>query len=152
MKWLWRSLVALALVVGFWLLWERVLVTEETRIRRLIAQMERAVEQGNLLRLEAAIASDYTDEHGLDKSALLALVRTYRQAYESVEIRVQQLQVALEPEGETATADFIATVLAKTSVASGEQEERDAHVRLWLRKTNDAWKMRRAESPDLKWD
>ncbi len=71
MKWLKWILLA-GVVAGFgWWLWQRVFVTDEQRVQRLLAKMVKAVETGNLLQLEAGIAQDYTDDFGFDKSTII---------------------------------------------------------------------------------
>jgi hypothetical protein len=148
-----RTIIWLALaglLAGGWLWWRHVYCSDPARIKRLIARMERAVEQGNLLKLEGAIAQDYADEYGLDKSTLLATVRTYRQQYESVLIDLREFQLMVEPDSHAATAEFVARVAAKMQAGQTEPEVQDLRARLWFRKTNDSWQMRRAECADVK--
>lgn len=152
MKWIQRILLVAVAAGLVWWLWQRVFVSDETRIQRLIAGMESAVEQGNLLRLEGAIAGDYSDDFGLDKSSLLAVVRSFRQQYDALFIHVADLSVTVEPDGQRAQAVFIAKVLAKARGATTETEVRAERLRLFFRKTDDGWKLTRIESPELKFE
>ena len=144
------GLAVAAVLAGGGAAWWRVYGSDPARLKRLLRKMERAVEQGTLLRLEGAIARDYADDYGLDKSTLLAFVRTYRQQYESVAIELRELRLVVEPNAQEATAEFMARVAAKMQAAQVEPEVQDLRARLWFRKTNEGWQMRRAECAELK--
>jgi ketosteroid isomerase-like protein len=152
MKWLGRILALMAITGVGWWLWQRVFVTEETRIRQLISRMEQAVERNNLLKLQAAIAQDYSDDFGLDKSTLLGAVRAFRQQYDRMFIHISDLTITVAPDKQTAQAILIAKVLATTRSSVGETEVRAERFRLFFRKTDEGWKMIRAETPQLRFD
>jgi ketosteroid isomerase-like protein len=152
MKWAPRILLVAAVAGLAWWLWQRVFVTDETRVKRQIAAMESAVEAGNLLNLEGAIAGDYSDDFGLDKSSLLGAVRSFRQQYDALFIHIQDMTVTIEPDHQKAQALFIAKVLAKAKGETAETEVRAERLRLFFHKTNDGWKLTRLESPELKFD
>ena len=96
MKWT-RILIVIALLVAVWWIWQRVFVSDETRIRLQLFTMTRAVEQGNLLRLEGVIADDYSDDAlVMDKSSLLGAVRAYRQATRGLFIHLSDDTVMVE--------------------------------------------------------
>ena len=152
MKWILRILLAAALAGIVWWLWQRVFVTDETRVKRQIALMTSAVERGNLLRLEGAIANDYSDDFGLDKSALLPAVRSFRVQYDALFIHISDLGITIEPDHQKAQAVFIAKVLAKQKGGTTETEVRAERFRLYFRKTDEGWKLVRTESPELKFE
>ena len=152
MKWILRILLAAALAGIVWWLWQRVFVTDETRVKRQIALMTSAVERGNLLRLEGAIANDYSDDFGLDKSALLTAVRSFRVQYDALFIHISDLGITIEPDHQKAQAVFIAKVLAKQKGGTTETEVRAERFRLYFRKTDEGWKLVRTESPELKFE
>ncbi len=152
MKWLLR-LVGVSVLVGLgWWTWQRVFVTDKKRIQRQIAVMEQAVEQGNLLRLEGAIAQDYSDEFGSDKSSLLGVVRSFRQQYDALFIHVSDLQVVVEKDRQNGQALLVAKVLAKPKGGEQETEVRAVRFRLFFRRTDTGWKLARVESPQLKFE
>jgi hypothetical protein len=113
--------------------------------------MTRAVEQGNLLKLGDAIAGDYSDDTGLDKSTLLGAVHSYRQRHEGLFIHLSDVDIELEPDHRQAKAVFIAKVVAKPK-GGGETQLISDRFRLFFRKTDEGWKLYRAESPELKFD
>ena len=152
MKWLLRVAGVAILVFAGWWLWQRIFVTDEQRIQRQISSMARAVETGNLFKLEAGIAQDYNDDFGFDKSTVLGAVRAFRAQQDGVLILVSDLKIAVEPDHQRAQAVFIAKILAKAKGSLADSELRTDRFRLLFRKTDQGWQMTRAESPQLKFD
>jgi hypothetical protein len=152
MKWLTRIAVIAVLVLLGWWTWQRVFVTDEQRVRKLIGSMQKAVETGNLLKLEAGIAQDYTDEFGFDKSTVIGAVRSFRAQYDAVLIILTDLHVTIEPDHQHAQAVFIAKILAKQKGSLADSELRSDRFRLLFRKTDQGWKMTRAETPQLRFE
>ncbi|NQU10832.1 hypothetical protein HQ590_08585, partial [bacterium] len=145
------GLVVVLALVGRWA-WQRWFVTDETRIRRQIGLMERAVEQGSLLRLEGAIAQDYSDDVGLDKASLLGAVRAFRQQYGTIFIHLSDLTVTVAEDRQTAEAVFIAKVLAQPAGSVTSTEVRQERLRLYFRQRDRGWLLYRTESPQLRFD
>lgn len=152
MRWSLRIVALGLLVAGLWFLARLLWAGEQTRIKRRIAAMERAVEQGNLLRLEGGIAADYSDDWGLDKSRLLAAAHSYRQHYESLFIHISDLKVEVEGDRQNARAVLIAKVAAKPRGSGQETELFADRFRLYFRKGEQGWRLTRIESPELKFD
>jgi ketosteroid isomerase-like protein len=150
MKWMRLLAVVVVLLLAWWA-WQRLFVSDETRIRLRLATMTRAVEQGNLLKLEGAITSDYSDDYGLDKSALLGAVHSYRQQHEGLFIHLSDVDVEVQPDHRQAKAVFIAKVVAKPK-SDGETQLISDRFRLFFRKTDQGWQLYRSESPELKFN
>jgi len=151
MKWILRVASAGLLLWFLWLGWERFFVTEETRLRRLIRTMTRAVEQNNILSLADCIAGDYGDDRGLDKATLLGLVRSTRSQYEAMFIYISDAVLEVDPDRQKAQAILVARILTKRA-GSGSTELNAERVRLFFRKTDSGWKLTRVESPELKFE
>lgn len=152
MKWLGRIIVAGVVVFVAWQIWQRVFVTDEKRVKKQLAIMVSAVEKGDVLRLSDALAGDYSDDRGLDKSMLLGAVRSFRTQYDALFIHISDLTVTIDANHQKAQAIFIAKVLAKAKGSVTESEVRADRFRLHFRKTDSGWKLVRAESPELKFD
>jgi len=152
MKWLGRFVLLIALAGLGWWAWQRIFVTDEQRVKRQLSAMARAVETGNLLKLEDSIAQDYTDDFGFDKSTILGGVRSFRAQYDALLILITELTVEIEPSHQKAQAVFIVKVLAKAKGSLSETEVRADRYRVHFHKTDAGWKMTRAESPQLKFD
>jgi ketosteroid isomerase-like protein len=152
MKWLLRIVMAGVVVLLAWQIWQRMFVTDEKRIKKQISIMAGAVEKGDVLRLSDALAGDYSDDWGLDKSMLLGAVRSFRAQYDALFIHISDLTVTVDPDHQKAQAIFIAKVLAKAKGSVSESEVRADRFRLYFRKTDSGWNLTRTESPELKFD
>jgi ketosteroid isomerase-like protein len=152
MKWLLRIAMIGIAAFALWQVWQRVFVTDETRVKKQIATMESAVEKGKLLQLADAVAADYSDDWGMDKSMLLGGVSSFRSQYDAIFIHLSDLTVTVDPDHQKAQAIFIAKVLAKPKGSLSESEVRNERFRLYFRKNDAGWKLVRVESPELKFD
>jgi hypothetical protein len=152
MKWVGRIFLAVAVAGLAWWLWERVFVSDEQRVQRQLSAMARAVETGNLLKLEDSIAQDYADEFGFDKSTILAGIRRFRAQHDAVLIFLSDVTVQLAADRQAAEAVFIAKVLAKPKGAAADTELRADRYRVYFRRTETGWKMTRAETPQLRFE
>jgi hypothetical protein len=152
MKWLLRIGVAALVAFMLWRAWQWLFVTDEMRIKRQISVMTRAVEKGGLLTLSDALADDYSDSWGMDKSTLPGSMQMFRAQYDAVFIHLSDLTVTVDLDHQKAQAVFIAKVLAKAKGSISESEVRSERFRLYFRKTDSGWKLTRAESPELKFD
>lgn len=152
MKWLLRIVVVAIAAFVLWQAWQRVFVTDETRVRRQISVMVSATEKGDVLRLSDALAADYSDDWSLDKSMLIGAVRSFRSQYDALFIHLSDLTVTVDPDHQKAQAVFIAKIIAKAKGNPTESEVRADRFRLYFRKNDSGWKLIRAESPELKFD
>jgi ketosteroid isomerase-like protein len=152
MKWLLRIVMMAIAAFVLWQVWQRVFVTDETRIRRQISTMVNATEKGDVLRLSDALAADYSDDWGLDKSMLVGAVRSFRSQYDALFIHLSDLTVTIDPDHQKAQAVFIAKIIAKAKGSLSESEVRADRFRLYFRKSDSGWKLTRAESPELKFE
>ncbi len=152
MKWMLRIAVVAIVAFALWRAYQWLFVTDEMRIQRQISVMAGAVEKGDLVRLSNALASDYSDDWGLDKSTLLGAVHSYRTQYDPVFIHISDLTVTVDPDHQKAQAVFIAKILAKARGSVSDSEAREDRFRLYFRKNDSLWELIRAESPELKFD
>jgi ketosteroid isomerase-like protein len=152
MKWLLRIVAVAIIALVLWQVWQRIFVTDETRIKKQISVMESAVEKGKLLSLSGAVAADYSDDWGMDKSMLLGGVSSFRSQYDAIFIHLSDLTVTIDPDHQKGQAVFIAKVLAKAKGSLSESEVRAERFRLYFRKNDSSWKLIRVESPELKFD
>ena len=151
MKWLkWVTVAGVTTFVA-WQAWQRLFVTDETRVRRLIGTMETAVEKNKIVTLADCIAGDYSDDRGLDKATLLGAVRSVRMQYETLFIHIADMVIEVAPDSPTAQATLVAKVLTRRA-GGGETELNAERVRLFFRQTDAGWKLIRIESPELKFD
>lgn len=151
MKWLKRILVVAALVLVGWWVRERFFISDETRIKRALDAMVKAVETGDMMRLSDGIAADYSDDRGLDRGMLVAMVHSYRAQQQSIYIFLTDMTVQVEPQKQTAQVALIANILIKPK--GGAETRMDGErFRLYFRKDDRVWKVARVESPKLNFD
>lgn len=149
-KYVW--VVAIVLLAWMaWYGWQLFFVTDESRIRKLIATMQSAVEKNKMLTLADCIARDYGDDRGMDKSTLLAMVRGTRSQYDAMFIYISDMVIEIPAGQNTATATVVARILTKRA-GGGDTELNAERVRLFFRKTDNDWLMTRVESPELKFE
>ncbi|MBI4577713.1 MAG: hypothetical protein HY722_15730 [Planctomycetes bacterium] len=124
---------AVAVAVAGWLLWqaaEHWLVSEEARVRRVIAAMARAFEAEDARGVCAHLSPSYQDAEGNDPSRLrLYLNGVFHQRNPTV-VQVRDLEARVV--GERATARLTATVVER-----GAEELRDPASFLPL--TGETW-------------
>jgi|YelNatPaOPRAMG01_1025707.scaffolds.fasta_scaffold10237_4 ketosteroid isomerase-like protein len=146
----WFAVAGFAVFIG-WQAWQRLFVTDATRVKRLIGAMETAVEQNKIVALADCIAGDYSDDRGLDKATLLGAVRSVRMQFEALFIHIGDMVIEVAPDARTAQATLVAKVLTRRA-GGGETELNAERVRLFFRKTDAGWKLIRLESPELRFD
>jgi len=151
MKWLTRIVVVVALVLVGWWVKERFFVSDETRIKRALDALVKAVETGNMVGLSDGIAADYSDDRDLDKGTLVAMVHGYRSQQQAIFIFLTEMKVEVEASRHAAQVTLIANILIKPK--GGADTHMDGErFRLYFRKDDRGWKLARVESPKLQFD
>ena len=139
----WLGVVVALTLVGWWL-WAGYGVTEEKRVRKVIAKMQEAVERGGrvqmALALEGCIAQDFADRMGFNKTTVVEAVVGYRSQFDSVNIDISGLEINVA--GDSAEAKFSARVVGNKS---GQSEQYSDQFRLTFKKTDVGWQMANAE-------
>ncbi len=146
----WLGVVVALLLVGWWL-WARYGVTEEKRVRKVIAKMQEAVERGGrakmALGLEGCIAQDFADRVGLNKTMLIEALIGYRSQFDSVNIDISDLTITVTTaptanDFPTAEAKFAARLIGNKS---GQNDQYSDRFRLTFKKSDLGWQMTNAE-------
>lgn len=153
-------LVVLVGLLGWWA-WRYFVVSEETRVQRVIARMQTLVEQTQGLRLAAGlencVAQDYSDKLGANKTSLVEAIVGYRKMFATVTISISNLKITVAPlpanapapTPRTAEAEFDARVSGVTAgggTATPAREDYSDHFHAKFRKTEAGWQMLSAES------
>ena len=151
MKWLTRIVLVVTVVLVGWWVRERFFVSDETRIKRALDVMVKAVETGNMIGLSDSIAADYTDDRDLDKGTLVMMVHSYRVQQQAIFIFLSKMKAEVSTDHHTAQVTLIANILIKPK--GGTDTHMDGErFRLYFRKDDSGWKLTRVESPKLKFD
>ena len=123
--------------------------SDETKIRRILQEMERSAEKKELFKLLSYVAADYQDDMGFNKAELLRLGNEIFKTYSNITVRITDLSVAV---GEKeATVRLLAVA---TAVRSGEEAEENLFTErgsdrfiVTFRKEGHGWKIRKTEIP-----
>jgi len=151
-KWLLWLAIAAALAWAGWRIKERFFVSDEMRVKRLVSGMATMVEKAEIKSLGDAITEDYTGDQAPDKTTLLNAIRLVRLQYQQMFIYLSDEVVNIAPDALTAEVTLVAKVIAKPRGGGGDVEFNGDRIRLFLRKTDDGWKLTRTESPKLNFD
>jgi hypothetical protein len=120
----------------------RLMVTDRDRVARVIRRLAREVERRDAGSFCLLLTDDYTDSSGHDRAALRERLTVGLPQLQSVSVRLDELKI--EVREDTAKADFVANVVARTRF-----DDRDwrwpSQVRLRLRKQNGEWRVYEAE-------
>lgn len=152
MKLILRIAGAAIIVFVLWRAWQWFFITDEIRVKRQISVMTRAVEKGDVLRLSNALAADYSDDWGMDRSTLIGAVHSFRAQYDAMFVHISDLSVTIDPDHQKGQAVFIAKIIAKAKGSLSDSEVRAERFRLYFRNSDSGWKLIRAESPELKFE
>jgi len=124
-------------------------VSEEVRVRKVIASFERVAEAENLLKCMSHISKDYSDEMGFDYRSAMFLGRDIFNTYDNIFIHVKGLKIELRDK--EAKATFVATVFA---TRSGTQQRKNLlrergsdRFIVTFRKEDGGWKVLSSEVP-----
>ncbi len=101
-------LVAIILLhaVGFYVLYTYVLISDETRIRRVIEKGRKAIEEESLLTAATLIADNYRDEYGQDRGTVLGGLRSLFQSTENLQIDIHSTEITVDNEDAEAVVTF----------------------------------------------
>ncbi|GEM_PF-858477 len=151
-----RIALAVIIIVLGWLIYHRYFVSDEARVRKVVMSLKDAVEKNDRVKFSEAVDSQYSDEWGWDKAALLLGFSMIQQYYAEPKVNVAELSVTVN--GDTAEAAMFVEVTAKDFRGTTQdltQELRGNIVnRLRLRfvKTDNGWKLKSAETIKPKFD
>ena len=143
------GIAAAAAVVALlcWFVYERFIVTDEQRVRRVLSGLEIALEEHDIGAFSGYISPDYRDDWGFDAAGIKHIALAGMRQFETIEI--DPLDVKLELDGDTATIVFYP--VCKIANDSGRSFDLDREalrgnlLRLTLKKVDRKWRVTRAE-------
>jgi hypothetical protein len=118
----------------------------ESEITRLVDSGAEAVKSGDARSLATRISTEYEDDQGRDRRAMIFMLRALLARYPDVFVLVRDLRVR-PLSGELATADMILLLAGRDSarpLPAGLDADR-LRLRLALRRYGQEWKVTRAE-------
>ena len=143
-----KIVVALLIVICLFFIIRKAVITDQKRIKKIIASTEQAIENKSLLKSLSYISFDYSDNLGNDYHSLSYLLRSGFRTYQDIFIHIRGLKVELQ--GDEAVASLVANVVATRSRTEKEElltEKGAERFVVTFRKENGRWKIIKAEIP-----
>jgi hypothetical protein len=78
-------------LVGGYLLFHYVLISEEERVRRAIHNGAEAVEARSIRRVSDLVAMSYADSYGMDKRMLVAAAERFFENFGRIEVEIEEI-------------------------------------------------------------
>jgi len=144
------GLIAVSIIVAAligWFVYERFIVSEETRVRRVLAGAEKALEKHDAIGFGNFIAPDYTDAWGYGAGEVKGIALEGMREFETIEIN--PTDVAVEVSGASATIVFYP--VCKFSNPDGQSFDVDREIlkghllKLTLKNKDRVWRISRTE-------
>ena len=138
--------VIVAALVG-WFVYERFVVSDEKRVRRVLADAEQALEKHDAVGFSDCLAPDYTDAWGNGAGEVRGIALEGMREFETIE--VNPTDVVVEVNGESATIVFYP--VCKFSSPNGGSFDVDKEIlkgnllKLTLKKKDRWWRITRTE-------
>jgi hypothetical protein len=111
-------LILVVCLAGFLIIRNR-LQTEETKVRKVLSFVERAIERKNIPVCLLHISSGYSDDFGNSHGMLTYLLRQVFGMYRSIDVGIRDLRIDVN--ADSATASFVGSAVATVS-KGGEKE------------------------------
>ena len=143
-------LIAVAAIACFFLV-RHLLVSDEDRIKGVIYQGKAAIEREDFEEAIKHVSRDYTDEYGLNKMAIAAILKRVYAEFDDIAIEVADLEVTItekETETKQGRAAFNTWVTFRTEEGIGYlvgSFEEPCRVIFTLAKEGGTWRVIKVE-------
>jgi hypothetical protein len=138
--------IVLAAVACFFLI-KYIIISDETRIRRVIYKGKAAIEQEDFEGALKYVSRDYQDDYGLNKLAIGALLKRVFKEFDAIAIHVKGMEVEIS-EGGLGQATLFTWVTAQGDEGVGYivgSAEEPSCVTFTLAKERGRWRIVKAE-------
>lgn len=136
-----KTILVILVIIGCFLLFKYVLVSDEARIRRVISQGKAAIEKEDFEKALKLVSRDYQDDFGLNKLAVAALLKRLFHEFDAIEIHIEEMEVEVREQG-LGQATLLTWVTARmqdqTGFICGSTEE-PCRVTFFLAKEGGRW-------------
>ncbi|MBN1808176.1 MAG: hypothetical protein JW909_03845 [Planctomycetes bacterium] len=139
------GVVVLALV-GY-LVYDRFILTDEVRVRRVVEDLEKTLEEHDIIAFGDHISADYVDEWGYGAAELKQIIMYGMKSFQQIEVDITEMKIEVEGTGATAVF-YPACRLSSDSGGTFDVDTLVLHgdlLKLSLRKVDRAWRVCRSE-------
>jgi hypothetical protein len=139
--------ICAVIVFFFIILIKDFLAGEEGRIKKFISEGRAAIVSKNILKCSEMVAMHYSDANGMDRSSLIYAVRQSFQYYEKFKINIEDIQIKLGEDKQTAEVDITAMMVGQTTKDAEEYifEGEKGHFAIDIVKEERRWKLLKLE-------
>lgn len=134
--------------VIFYLIWP----SDEARIKKLVKEGIKAIEQEDLENVLSKVSYNYRDEYGLTYLSIQEYMKKYFQQMDEITVEYENLQI--EVHDKTASVEMDVRVVAQLGTDTGYvfgDYPNPEHLRLTLQKERTKWYLIKTEGLPYEW-
>jgi hypothetical protein len=142
-----RNVVIVLAAIGCFFLFKHLLVSDETRIKRVIYQGKEAVEKKDIEGVLEQVSRSYQDDYGLNKVAIMALFQRVFHQFDAINIRIEEMQITIS-ENKQGRATMLTWATARAQDKTGYivgSSEQPCQVTFTLAKEGGRWRVIKTE-------
>jgi ketosteroid isomerase-like protein len=141
------NVVMVLAAVGCFFLLKHLLVSDETRIKRVIYDGKAAIEKKDLEGVLKQVSRSYQDDYGLNKVAIMALFQRVFYQFDDINIRIEEMQITIG-ENKQGRAVILTWATARAQDKTGYlvgSAEKPCQVTFTLAKEGGRWRVIKTE-------
>ena len=145
-----KTVLILLAAVACFVLIKYIIISDETRIRRVIYKGKTAIEQEDFEGALKHVSRDYRDDYGLNKVAIAGILKRLFKEFDAIAIHVKGMEVEIA-EGGLGQATLFTWVTAQVDDGVGYivgSSENPSRVIFTLAKEKGRWRVVRTEGVD----
>ena len=138
-NWLNTLFIIIFLVVAF-IVVQNIWTSEESRVKKVISSIEKAVERKDVAGGMWHIAGDYSDDLGMDYQGVAFFLKNIFETANNLSVDIKDLKIDVK--GDRSGVSFVAYIHA---AGTSQNEAGTSRFNVSLRKEGSVWKVYRAE-------
>ncbi len=141
-NWLNTLFIIIFLVVAF-IVVQNIWTSEESRVKKVISSIERAVERKDVAGCMWHIAGDYSDDLGMDYQGVAFFLKNIFETANNLSVHIKDMR--MDVKGRETQVSFVADIRV---AGRYENEAGTSRFNVSLRKDANMWKVYRVELED----
>lgn len=125
-----------------------ILAGEGGKVRKIVMQAKKAVEDEDMLTCISLISDDYKDKYGNDKQSLVYLAREAFRYYDELFVQIETLKINLSEDKKEANIQISGVILGLKNEVKKEMvfEKEKGEIEIRLMKKDSGWQVIEIES------
>jgi len=137
--WLNTLFIIIFLLVAF-IVVRNIWTGEESRVKKTLRSIERAVERRDIVGCMWHIASDYSDDLGMDYQGVAFFLKSIFETYNNISVSIKDMKIDVRDN--RSVLSFVADIRA---TGGPQYEAGNSRFNVSLRKEGSVWKVYRSE-------